>query len=223
MNIEAALLSPPWLAFADRGDVRAPSEGGQVQQNSVPPDSVNGRTSGNPDDEELLARVGRADKAAFELLYTRYSRSIYSLVMGLLGELNAASEITQEVFLSIWQQAVRYDSSRGSARSWILAVAHHKAVDGLRRKKVRTTQSLTQDTESGEDLVQVALGRVQAEHVRQALTELSQPQRDVLVLAYYGGLTQQEISHRLDLPLGTVKTRMRDGLLKLRSRLGALR
>jgi RNA polymerase sigma-70 factor (ECF subfamily) len=192
-----------------------------VQQ--VPSILGNGSSARPPaaEDDALLARVGKGEVAAFEQLYERYSRSIYSLVLGLLGELGAAAEAVQEVFLAIWTQAGRYDPQRGSARSWLLAVAHHKAIDALRRRKVRTTQSLVTEVESGEDPVQQALSRVMGETVREALAEISLPQREVLVLAYYAGLTQQEIANLLDQPLGTVKTRMRDGLLKLRARLGA--
>jgi RNA polymerase sigma-70 factor (ECF subfamily) len=172
-----------------------------------------------PDDDSLLGKVGCGDVAAFESLYDRYSRSVYSVVFEIIGETGGASEVAQEVFLAIWQQASRFDSTRGRARSWILAVAHHKAVDALRSRKCRPTLPMGAEPAGDDNPLQQALCR--AEHVRKALAGISEPQREALVLAYYAGLTQQEISTLLELPLGTVKTRMRDGLLKLRSRVGS--
>jgi len=172
------------------------------------------------DDETLLARVAQADQDAFEAIYTRYSAAAYSLAMGMLRDAVRAQEVTQEVFLAIWRGARDFDPTRGRARTWILSVAHHKSVDAVRRSRTPTvplSETLTSDT----DVIEAAQARVDAGRVRQALQSLSFEQRAAIVLAYYGGYTQQEIAQRLGVPLGTIKTRIRDGLARLRSALPA--
>lgn len=172
-------------------------------------------------DEALLARVAEADAAAFEALYARYSRPAYSVAFGMLRDAVRAQEVTQDVFLAIWRGAREFDPARGSARTWILSVAHHKSVDAVRRSRRNPTVPLS-DTMTGDvDVIEEAQARVDAGHVRRALEALSVEQRAALVLAYYGGYTQQEIAQRLGVPLGTIKTRMRDGLLRLRTVLPA--
>ncbi len=173
------------------------------------------------DDEALLARVAQADPEAFEALYARYSGPAYSIAMGMLRDTIRAQEVTQDVFLAIWRGARAFDPARGSARTWILSVAHHKSVDAVRRARRSPTVPLS-DTIAGDvDVIEEAQARVDAGHVRRALEALSAEQRVALVLAYYGGYTQQEIAQRLGVPLGTIKTRIRDGLLRLRSVLPA--
>jgi RNA polymerase sigma-70 factor, ECF subfamily len=172
-------------------------------------------------DETLLARVAEADATAFEALYARYSRPAYSVALGMLRDAVRAQEVTQDVFLAIWRGAREFDPARGSARTWILSVAHHKSVDAVRRSRRSPTVPLS-DTITGDvDVIEEAQARVDAGHVRRALEALSVEQRAALVLAYYGGYTQQEIAQRLGVPLGTIKTRMRDGLLRLRTVLPA--
>jgi RNA polymerase sigma-70 factor (ECF subfamily) len=177
--------------------------------------------SGGTGDELLLARIAQSDAAAFEALYDRYGGPVYSLARGLLGDAQAAQEVTQDVFLGIWRGAHAFDPGRGSGRSWILALAHHKSVDALRRRRpagLPLSQAMTDDDA---DVVSEALRRVEAIRVQRALGTLSADQRAAIVLAYYGGYTQREIAARLGVPLGTVKTRMRDGLLRLRAALEA--
>jgi RNA polymerase sigma-70 factor (ECF subfamily) len=173
------------------------------------------------DDEALLGRVAQSDPEAFEALYARYSRSVYSVAMGMLRDAVRAQEITQDVFFAIWRGAGAFDPARGTARSWILSVAHHKSVDAVRRARRIPTVLLPETIPGGVDVIEQAQARVDAGQVRRALEELSLEQRAALVLAYYGGYTQQEIAQRLGVPLGTIKTRMRDGLLRLRSVLPA--
>jgi len=168
-------------------------------------------------DEALLARVAQSDPGAFEALYDRYSGPVYSLAAGILRDAVLAQEVAQDVFLAIWRGAREFDARRGSARAWILSVAHHKSVDVIRRSRRNLTVPLS-DTITGEaDVIEAAQARVDAGHVRQALQALSVEQRAAIVLAYYGGYTQREIAQRLGVPLGTIKTRMRDGLLRLRT------
>ncbi len=172
------------------------------------------------DDETLLARIARGDVPSFEMLYDHYSGAVYAMALGILRDAQAAQEVTQEVFLGIWRGAQEYDARRGSARSWILSLAHHKSVDAVRRQRVRGTSPLPETLINDSDPAEEAMLRVEGATVRHALRALSDVQRAVVALAYYGGYTQQEIAERLRVPLGTVKTRMRDGLLRLRAALG---
>lgn len=167
-------------------------------------------------DEQLLARIARADDEAFGALYDRFSTAVYSLALRILRDRAAAEEVAQEVFLGIWRGAGDYDAQRGTARSWILAQAHHKTVDAVRRMRLRATDPLPADAAAPSDIDAEALRSVENARVRQALASLSKEQREAIVLAYYGGYTQQEISSRLRVPLGTVKTRIRDGMRRLR-------
>jgi len=174
------------------------------------------------EEERLLERVAAGDVESFAAVYDRYSRAVYSLAWKMLGDAQAAQEITQEVFEGIWRGAKAFAPGRGHARTWILAMAHHKSVDALRRQRVRAAESLSESQVDGTDVVALALRRVEGAAVRAALVSLSEAQRAAVVLAYYGGYTQQEIARRLGVPLGTVKTRIRDGLLRLRERLKAV-
>jgi RNA polymerase sigma-70 factor (ECF subfamily) len=173
-------------------------------------------------DEQLLARIARGDGAAFEVLYDRFSMGVYSLALRMLRDRAAAEEVTQEVFLGIWRGAGEFDPGRGSGRSWILAQAHHKTVDAVRRMRLRATDPLPAMAVADVDLDAEALRGVENVKVRQALASISKEQREAIVLAYYGGYTQQEISSRLRVPLGTVKTRIRDGMRRLRPLLAPL-
>ncbi len=173
------------------------------------------------EEEQLLRRLAAGDVESFGMIYDRYSRSVYSLAWKMLGDAQAAQEVTQEVFEAIWRGARAYAPGRGSARTWILAMAHHKSVDAMRRQRVRASEPLSEAHPDDADVVALAMRAVEGAAVRAALATLSEAQRAVVVLAYYGGYTQQEIARRLGVPLGTVKTRIRDGLQKLRDRLTA--
>ncbi len=171
------------------------------------------------EEKGLLERVAAGDVTSFAALYDRYSRPVYSLARRMLGDPQAAQEVTQEVFEGIWRGAGAFAPGRGTARTWILALAHHKSVDAIRRQRTRAAEPLAESQVDDSDVVAQALQRIEGAEVRAALAGLSEPQRAAVVLAYYGGYTQQEIAHRLGVPLGTVKTRIRDGLQRLRERL----
>lgn len=168
---------------------------------------------------DLLAGIARGETRAFETLYDRYSRPVYSLALGMLRDAGAAQEVMQEVFLDLWRGAGEFDPERGSARSWILALAHHKTVDAVRRRRLRMTEPLEDQSNPSPDVVEEAMQRLERGRVREALFGLSADQRQAIVLAYYGGYTQQEIALRLRIPLGTAKTRIRDGMIRLRQTL----
>lgn len=173
------------------------------------------------EEARLLRHLAEGDVESFGMIYDRYSRPVYSLAWKMLGDAQAAQEVTQEVFEAIWRGAKAFAPGRGSVRTWILAMAHHKSVDAMRRQRLRASEPLSDVHPDEADVVAVAMQRVEGAAVRAALATLSEPQRAVVVLAYYGGYTQQEIAHRLGVPLGTVKTRIRDGLQRLRDRLAA--
>jgi RNA polymerase sigma-70 factor (ECF subfamily) len=184
---------------------------------SVDTDRVGG------DEEALLRRVARKDERAFRAIYDRYARSVYSLALGLLRDSTRAEEVTQEVFLAIWRGAAGFDADRGRARTWILSLAHHRTVDAIRRQRLRDTEPLDPALPAPSDAADDAIRGVESARVRDALARLSPVQREAIGLAYYGGYTQEEIARRVGVPLGTVKTRMRDGLLRLRDMLESAR
>ncbi len=181
-----------------------------------------------PDDEELISRVGNGDAHALEALYDRYARPVFSLASRITGDQQAAEEITQEVFVRVWQQATTYSRERGRLSSWLLGIAHHLSIDEIRRRGARPQSSHSSDDpsqprseprDSSPDPGEIAIGQERREAVLLALSSLPAEQRQVIELSYFAGLTQAEIAEKLVLPLGTVKTRTRLGLQRLRAEL----
>lgn len=174
------------------------------------------------DDEELLTLVGRRDQVAFECFYDRFERRAFSLAYRVLGERPAAEDTVQEAFFSIWKSGERFDPSRGSAGAWALGIVRNRAIDMLRSKasKAPTLDSdddgILESRASDERTDEQALVRETQREVRGAISELPEKQSKVINLAFFGGFSQSEISSMLDLPLGTVKGRMRLGLEKIR-------
>lgn len=174
--------------------------------------------------EELMAMVARGDELAFERLYDELAGPIQGLVRRVLRDPAQSEEVTQEVLVELWRTACRYRPDRGSVRTWALTLAHRRAVD-----RVRSAQAATQredrvaSSEVGRPFDEVAdevTGRLEREQVRRCMGTLTDLQRESVVLAYYGGYTYREVAQLLDAPLGTVKTRLRDGLIRLRDCLG---
>ena len=175
---------------------------------------------------ELLVRAAGGEQEAFARLYDMLSPRVFGLILRVLVDRHQSEEVLQEVFLEVWQSAARFAPNRGQGRSWVLTIAHRRAVD-----RVRSAQSSTQrDVKAGfKDLdvahdgvaEQVEL-RIEGRRVVAALATLPEPQREALILAYYGGYSQSEIAVLVGSPLGTVKTRMRDGLSRLRAEMGVL-
>lgn len=183
-------------------------------------DSVAEAVSG---DDELLARILVRDEAAFAILYERYADLVYSVALRVLTDPAGAQDVAQEVFIRLWKKPDSYDPERGRFMPWLLSVARNRAVDGVRSRGRRRLHELA-PVEGGEDPVDVrapdpasmAVVASEREAVRNALGVLPAEQRQAIELAYFAGLTQQEISERLAMPLGTVKTRVRLGMKKLR-------
>lgn len=175
---------------------------------------------------ELLQRVANGDQAAFARLYDMLAPRVFGLVLRVLVDRSQSEEVLQEVFLEIWQSASRFAPNRGQARSWILTIAHRRAVDRVRSSQASTDRDVRagfRDLDVAHDSVveQVEL-RIEGEKVTAALSSLPEAQKEALTLAYYGGYSQSEIAALVGAPLGTIKTRMRDGLSRLRAEMGVI-
>ena len=175
--------------------------------------------------EDLLSKVSRGDQTAFAALYDRVGAQVYGLVRRVLRDPSQSEEITQVVLLEVWRSATRFDRTRGSANGWIMTMAHRRAVDRVRSEQSSRDRDLRVGTrEAGEapfDSVSEDVEiRLEQEQVRVALGGLTDLQREAIELAYYGGYTYREVAELLDTPLGTVKTRLRDGLIRLRDTIG---
>jgi len=174
-------------------------------------------------DETLVQRVVEGDTKAFELLYDRYARPVFSLAYRMLGDPAEAEELLQETFVRFWQQAARYDARRGSFGSWLLSIAHNLAVDALRQRSRRPQRADFLDPsllalEHADEQASAAEAAEVSEirdRVRRAMAQLPEPQRRAIELAYFAGLTHSEIATVLGEPIGTVKTRLRLAMQKL--------
>ncbi len=176
-------------------------------------------------DEELMHLVRGGDARAFEIVYERHAGVAFSLAYRIVGTRPAAEDVTQEAFVSIWRSGGRFDRSRGSVRTWVLGIVHNRAIDGLRRAAVHdrrraSDENLAERLEATERTDVEAVRREESVVVRDALRSLPPEQTQVIELAYFGGFTHTEIAEMLTTPIGTVKGRMRLGLVKLRERLG---
>ena len=173
-----------------------------------------------PTDEQLMARIAALDASAIEALYDRYGSMAFGLATRITGDAALAEDVVQDAFLGVWRSADRYVDSRATAKTWVLSIVHHRAIDAVRRRRptvelpdpeVPPPRALVVD-----DAWQEVLGRLDRAAIGTALATLSVVQREAIELAYFGGLTQAEIAERTRTPLGTVKSRVRLGLLSLR-------
>ncbi len=175
-------------------------------------------------EHDLLERVARGDTAAYSDLFDRVGPRVFGMVRRVLRDPAQSEEVTQEVMIEVWRLAARYDGARGSAISWIMTMAHRRAVDRVRAEQASVnrdfavgTQSIDTDFDQVTDSV---IGQLEAERVRGCLGSLTELQRESIALAYYGGHTYSEVATLLDAKLPTIKARMRDGLIRLRDCLG---
>jgi RNA polymerase sigma-70 factor (ECF subfamily) len=178
-------------------------------------------------DEDLMQLLRRGDARGFEAVYERHSGAAFSLAYRMVGRGNVAEDVVQEAFLSIWRSGARYERARGSVRTWVLGIVHHRAIDQLRRSSVHdkrraSDEGLEERLESGERTDNEVARREEAASIRSAMTTLPADQSHVIELAYFGGFTHTEIAEILGAPVGTVKGRMRLGLEKLRNQLRML-
>lgn len=174
--------------------------------------------------EDLLQRVATGDREAFAQLYDRTAPRVFGLVKRLLRDHSQSEEVTQEVFLEIWQTATRYDTSKGGAIAWMLTMTHRRAVDRVRASQASRNRDtrigirdFPTDFDSVAENVEV---RIESERVKEAMMRLTELQRQAVQLAYFGGYSHSEVAAMLSVPIGTVKTRLRDGMIRLRDELG---
>ncbi len=194
-------------------------DGAERRLSAVPPVDASAL-----DDGELMAAVARGDEAAFAELYDRMSRMVFGVVRKVVRDPSQSEEVAQEVFVEVWRTATRFESERGSVKTWVLTMAHRRAIDRVRseqasrdrtervghRERMRPFDEVSEDVQT----------RFEHQQVRAALDHLTDLQREAVELAFYGGYTYREVAELLDAPLGTVKTRMRDGLIRLRDAMG---
>jgi RNA polymerase sigma-70 factor, ECF subfamily len=176
-------------------------------------------------DEDVMQLMRRGDARAFEVIYERHSPAAFSLAYRMMGTRSGAEDVTQDAFLSMWRSGARYDRARGSVRTWVLGIVHHRAIDALRRATVHDKrragdEGIEERFEAPERTDVEAARREESGTVRNALRSLPSDQSQVIELAYFGGFTHTEIADMLDAPVGTVKGRMRLGLKKMRAQLG---
>ena len=187
---------------------------------------------GTPDlrslaDEDLMQLVRRGDARAFEAVYDRHAGAAFSVAYRMVGRGNVAEDVVQEAFLSIWRSGARYERARGSVRTWVLGIVHHRAIDQLRRTSVHakrraSDEGIEERIEAPERTETEVARREEADTIRSAMDSLPAEQSHVIELAYFGGFTHTEIAEMLETPVGTVKGRMRLGLEKLRNHLRTL-
>lgn len=176
-----------------------------------------------PDDASLIALIAKAQTDALNRLYDRYNRLVFSVALAMLGDHAVAEEVTLDVFVQVWQRASTYRPEQAKVRTWLIAITRHHAIDILRMQKSRVEENIVNwdkvSLQNGppahglEENVQISLQR---KHVREALADLPADQREALVLAYFRGYTQSQIAEALKQPLGTVKTRIRLAMQKLK-------
>ncbi|MEJ7635624.1 ECF RNA polymerase sigma factor SigK [Aeromicrobium sp.] len=182
-----------------------------------------GETADAVDLSGLLGRVARGDEAAFAAIYDALGASVYGLARRVVRDPSRAEEISQEVFIQIWQSAVRFDPQRGSAKSWVLTLAHRRAVDAVRHDQAATNRENKYDWSNGPDFDEVEEAvtiNLEHEQVRRCLDGLTALQREAVNLAYYQGYTYAEVADALEANPATIKTRMRDGIVRLRDCMG---
>jgi RNA polymerase sigma-70 factor (ECF subfamily) len=173
---------------------------------------------------DLLRRSARGDEQAFAELYDATSARVYGLALRVVRDPAQAQEVTQEAYLETWRTASRFDPAKGSAMSWLMTIAHRKGVDRVRSAEASSRRDTayhdTNATVDHDSTADAAEASFEARRVRNALSGLTVVQREAITLAYFGGYTHTEVATMLDLPVGTAKTRIRDGLIRLRDALG---
>ncbi|AXK46619.1 ECF RNA polymerase sigma factor SigK [Brachybacterium saurashtrense] len=211
---EAALGPPPG---GDPGQAAPP--GGEIGLHALP-----GGEAAPPSSAALLHRIALGDEDAFSRLYDEVAPMLFALIRRVVRDVAMSEEVMQEVFVEIWRQATRFDAHRGSAQGWLCTIAHRRAVDTVRSSEAArrrdSEEGLLQLEQQVVDVQEEGIMRVESRRVRTALGELTSAQSEAIRLAYFGGYSHREVAALLDIPVGTAKTRIRDGMIVLRDRLG---
>jgi RNA polymerase sigma-70 factor, ECF subfamily len=170
----------------------------------------------------LLDRVARGDQDAFEAVYDQLAGPVYGLIRKVVRDPAQSEEVTQEVLLEVWRSASRFDAARGSAATWVMTIAHRRAIDRVRSTAAAAEreQKTAQPLVLSDEVAETVAANMDAERVRRCLGGLTELQRESITLAYYGGYTYSQVAALLHTALGTVKTRIRDGLIRLRDCMG---
>jgi RNA polymerase sigma-70 factor (ECF subfamily) len=171
----------------------------------------------------LLALVAKGDQAAFEAVYDRVAAPVFGTVRSVVRDPALSEEVTQEVFVEVWRAASRFDECKGSPMAWVATIAHRRAVDRVRseQRSAERDRRAASSVIAYDDVAETVEDNLDRERVRRCLSTLTDLQREAVTLAYYGGYTYREVARLLGVPAGTVNTRMRDGLIRLRDCLGA--
>lgn len=193
---------------------------------AVPPDQV-ADVGGQVSAEQLLAQVAQGDNEAFHRFYDTVIGTVWAVVLNVVRDRAQSEEVAQEVLVAVWRTASHFDPSRGSALAWTTTMAHRRAVDRVRSEQAATRRSQAAADRSTQrpydEVSEQADARIEQQQVRRCIKRLTQRQRQSVLLAFYRGYTYVEVAALLDIPLGTVKTRMRDGLIRLRDCVGVSR
>jgi len=172
---------------------------------------------------DLLTRVARGDQAAFEAVYDTMAGPVYGLINRVVRDPAQSEEVSQEVLLEVWRTAARFDPAKGSAATWVMTIAHRRAVDRVRSATAaaaREVRSAEVPANNNDEVADTVAASLDAERVRRCLDGLTEPQRESITLAYYGGYSYRQVGERLGVALSTIKTRIRDGLIRMRDCLG---